>query len=127
MKPTFEVRALRKPKLWEHLLRFAFGGAVSVGASLAAHRWGPGIGGLFLAFPAVLPASLTLVNQHGGRAQAVDDACGARLGALALLAFAGVVLALHERAPAVVLATATFAWLTIAFGLWWIMYGRLTS
>ena len=27
-------------------------------------RWGPGIGGLFLAFPAIFPASATLVEKH---------------------------------------------------------------
>jgi len=124
MKPRFELHALAKPKVWEHLVRFAFGGIVSVAASLVAHKWGPRVGGLFLAFPAILPASLTLVKQHGGRAQAVDDARGARLGALALLAFSGIVLGLQKQNPALVLGTATFAWLGVAFGLWWLTYRR---
>jgi hypothetical protein len=127
MKPSFELHALAKPKLWEHLVRFAFGGAVSVSASLVASHWGPGVGGLFLAFPAILPASLTLVKQHGSRTDAADDARGARLGALALLAFAGIVFALHERAPVFVLGLATFAWLFVASALWWVIYGRPQS
>jgi hypothetical protein len=127
MKPAFEPRALAKPKFWEHLLRFVFGGGVSVAASLIARHWGAGVGGLFLAFPAILPASLTLVKQHDGRAQATDEARGARLGAVALLAFAGIVLVLHERTPALVLGLATFGWLSVACGLWWLTYGRSTS
>ena len=124
MMPSFDRHALAKPRFWEHALRFFFGGGVSVFACLIARHWGAGVGGLFLAFPAILPASLTLVKQHGGRTQAAHDACGARLGALALLAFAGVVWALRERAPVLVLALATLVWLSVASALWWLAYGR---
>src|SRR6185437_11521678 len=33
-------------------------------AGLVAQRWGPSISGLFLAFPAIFPASATLVEKH---------------------------------------------------------------
>jgi hypothetical protein len=41
-----------------------FGGAVTVAAGLIANKWGPGVGGLFLAFPAIFPGSATLVEKH---------------------------------------------------------------
>src|SRR5689334_2494674 len=63
----------------EYALRFTFGGAITVCATLVARRYGPSIGGLFLAFPAILPASITLVKRHAGRRQAADDARGAIL------------------------------------------------
>jgi Protein of unknown function (DUF3147) len=45
-------------------VRFLFGGICTVGAGLIARRYGPGIGGLFLAFPAIFPASATLIQTH---------------------------------------------------------------
>ena len=67
----------------------ALGGAiVLVFAAYVAHYHGPQVGGLFLAFPAILPASLILVEQRDGRAQAVDDVFGACLGSIGLAAFA---------------------------------------
>ncbi len=70
--------------MWEYILRFVFGGAITVATGLVASHYGPAVGGMFLAFPAILPASLTLVERHDGRAGATDNARGARLGALAL-------------------------------------------
>jgi uncharacterized protein DUF3147 len=117
--PRLEPAALAKPAAWEHALRFAFGGAICVLTGLVGNKWGTALGGLFLAFPSVLPASLTLVNKHDGRAQATDDARGARLGAVALAAFAGVVAltAGSWRAP-IVLIVASIAWAAIATALW---------
>jgi hypothetical protein len=55
---------------------------VTVGAGLIASRFGPNLGGLFLAFPAILPATLTLVARHTRNAKpAGADALGAALGA----------------------------------------------
>ena len=34
---------------------------------MIAPKWGPGIGGLFLAFPAIFPASDTLIEKHERR------------------------------------------------------------
>ena len=51
-------------KLQEWILRFIFGGAVCVIAGLIAHFFGPLIGGFFLAFPAIFPASASLVEAH---------------------------------------------------------------
>ncbi|HET9623596.1 MAG TPA: hypothetical protein VFP84_19625 [Kofleriaceae bacterium] len=128
MKPALTPGQLKKTHAWEYLVRFAFGGAISTLTGLIGHAWGPWIAGLFLAFPAILPASLTLVKQHDGRSQAIEDARGARLATLGLWGFAGVVIVLAgEAAPPIVLVAATLAWLAIALGLWLVRYGRAAS
>lgn len=124
MMPELDVGDVRKTAWWEHVLRFFFGGLVTVGAGLVAHHWGPVVGGLFLAFPSILPASLTLVKEHDGRSRAVDDAHGACLGAIALAAFAFVVWALARAVGAAALGIAGAAWLAVAFSGWWIVFGR---
>lgn len=124
MKPEIAPGQVKKTHAWEYLVRFGFGGAITTLTGLIGHAWGPWIAGLFLAFPAILPASLTLVKQHDGRAQAIDDARGARLSTWGLWAFAGVVIVLAgHSAPPWVLAAATLAWLATALGLWCVRYG----
>jgi hypothetical protein len=68
------------------------GGAVTACTGLVTEHWGPVIGGLF--FPAILPASVTLIERHEsekklsagiddrvrGRKTAALDAAGAVLG-----------------------------------------------
>src|SRR6202034_3482773 len=97
--------SLKGTKLREHALRFAFGGACTVLAGLIAQRYGPGGGGLFLAFRAIFPAGAGVIVKHEeekkreigsngtrrGRIVAGIDAKGAALGALALAVFALVV------------------------------------
>jgi hypothetical protein len=125
MRPEVAVSELRHTKPSEYAVRFLFGGAITLATGLVARRWGPAIAGVFLAFPAILPASLTLVKQHAGRADAADDARGSRLGALALIAFAIVVAALAQSLhPALVLALATAAWLVVASTAWFVRFGR---
>jgi hypothetical protein len=125
MRPTFDVRGLKKTKPWEYAVRFVFGGLITAFAGLAAHLWGPIIGGVFLAFPAILPASLTLVGQHDGRQQALEDARGGRLGSVGLIGFAVVVWAFARSwPPTVVLLAAALAWLVIDGLLWALRHGR---
>ena len=126
MKPTTDASKLKKTKVTEHLLRFLLGGVITAATGIVAHAFGPMIGGLFLAFPAILPASLTLVKDHDGRRCAVEDARGAVLGALGLLAFVAVVLLLGETAvsPAVTLVAAALAWGGASVALWIVVYGR---
>lgn len=125
MRPELAPDQLKHTHAWEYAVRFVFGGAITVVTGLIGHAWGPWIAGLFLAFPAILPASLTLVKQHDGRRQAIEDARGARLSSLALWAFAGVVAVLAGRTAApLVLCGATVAWLAAALGLWFLRYGR---
>lgn len=47
--------ALRETSWGEYLVRFAVGGAMTVVAGLIAASFGPVLGGLFLAFPAIFP------------------------------------------------------------------------
>jgi hypothetical protein len=106
-------------KLWEWVVRFAFGGAITVATGVIGKVWGPLVAGLFLAFPAILPATLTLVKEHDGRDDTVEDARGARLGSIALAAFAMVVVVTAERLPAAaVLTLAAVTWLVVAVGAW---------
>lgn len=124
MKPEVDIHGLAKPKAWEYALRFFFGGAVALLASVTSKALGDFAGGLALAFPAILPAALTLVKQHDGRQQAADDARGARFGAAGLTAFAVIVFPLANFGAAVALPLAMLAWTTTAGGLWWLSYGR---
>jgi hypothetical protein len=109
--------ALRQPTPKDWLIRFAFGAGVSGIAAIIAKLFGPQIGGLFLAFPAILLASLTLVAKDDGPRQARNDARGATLGALGLIGFAVVGAATMRRWPPwAALLAATAAWALIAFG-----------
>jgi len=56
--------ALARSKWFEYLLRFVLGGLISAAAAAIAKSSGPEIGGLFLAFPAILPAAATLIAKH---------------------------------------------------------------
>ena len=125
MTPTANVKRIKKTKPSEFLTRFIFGGVVTACAGLVTHYFGPTVGGLFLAFPAILPASLTLVERHSGREQAVEDAEGACLGAIGLAAFALATwhFARIFDSPAV-LGFALIAWLTVSIAAWWFAYGR---
>jgi hypothetical protein len=51
----FKPSALRQTRWYEYFVRFGVGGAMTVVAGLIAARFGPVIGGLFLAFPASFP------------------------------------------------------------------------
>jgi hypothetical protein len=125
MIPALDTGGLKKTRPWEYVVRFVFGGIITALAGLAAHAWGPIIGGLFLAFPAILPASLTLVGQHDGRQQALEDARGGLLGSMGLIGFAVVVwTAARAWPPAVVLLVATLAWLAVDGLLWALRHGR---
>jgi MFS family permease len=129
----FNLAALKKTKGSEYLVRFALGGVLTALTGLIAQHTGPVIGGLFLAFPAIFPASATLVERHErdkkrragindtlrGRLSAALDARGALLGALALIAFAVIVWqGLPMTWAPVVLCIALVAWLALATLLW---------
>jgi hypothetical protein len=124
VRPRVDAGALKEARAWEHALRFVFGGIVTVVVGLVARRWGPVIAGLFLAFPSIFPASITLVRRHDGRAKAVDDAKGACVGGAGMLAFSCVVRAAASAwRPAMVLAMATLAWAAVDLGAWAMVYG----
>ncbi|HEV7215640.1 MAG TPA: DUF3147 family protein [Chloroflexota bacterium] len=111
-----------KPK--EYALRFAFGGTITLLTGLIAHFYGPLVGGLFLAFPAILPASVTLLQKHEDHKQAGIDALGAAVGSIGLLPFGLVIWLLAQRFPAwLVIALATALWFISSALLWMIAKG----
>src|SRR5205814_1515179 len=88
VQPKSFSGGLRSVQPRDLAVRFAFGFGVSVVAGIVTLTFGSRAGGLFLAFPAILPASLTLIEEKQGRRQAEGNAVGAILGAVALVVFA---------------------------------------
>jgi nicotinamide mononucleotide (NMN) deamidase PncC len=80
-------------------IRFAFGAGVSLLAGLVGLGVGQRAGGVLLAFPAILPAALTLIEKREGTSEAVADIRGAVIGACAMVFFAVTVVALAGRMP----------------------------
>ena len=106
----------------KYLTRFVFGAGIAVAAALVGMLFGPKVGGILLAFPAILPASLTLIERKDGRHEAKVDATGALLGSFALIGFAAVAaFALPRFSAVIALALACAAWAVIAAGLYVLM------
>jgi Protein of unknown function (DUF3147) len=115
----FDRDALRSVQPRDLAVRFAFGFGVSVAAGIVTLAFGSRTGGLFLAFPAILPASLTLIENKEGRRQAEGNAVGAIIGAVALVAFALTAWALFTHIPgAAVEGIALAAWLIVSILLY---------
>jgi hypothetical protein len=119
-QPLFgaDLGELRKVKWPDLALRFAFGAAISVIAGVAGILLGKTVGGMLLAFPAILPATLTLLEKEEGNRAAVRDVGGAIFGAIGLVVFAIAAAFLFERiAVGEVLLVSLAAWLatSIAF------------
>jgi hypothetical protein len=60
------VRRIREVEWWEIAVWFLVGGCISAAAAVVDHAFGHKFGGAMLAFPAILPASLTLVDKKEG-------------------------------------------------------------
>jgi hypothetical protein len=128
LMPTLDLGKLREKKAWDLAIRFGFGGAVTVTTELIARTFGPEIAGLFLAFPAILPASLTLIRQNEGPAAAAKDALGAAAGSISLSVFATCVwkgVGAHPAAS--VLFFAAILWIVAGGLLWWIFLSRTSE
>ncbi len=125
MRIRLDLAGLKRTRWWEYLVRFIFGALISLGAGLIAEYRGPFMGGLFLAFPAILPATLTLVEAHDGRAAAAAGAYGATAGGLGLVGFAACVwLGAGRIHIALALTLALVAWLGLST-LSWLLLDRL--
>jgi len=111
-------RKLARPN-WPQLgLRFGFGAGIALVAGLVGMRFGARVGGVFLAFPAVLPAALTLLEQEEGESKTDIDAIGAILGSIAMVAFAAAVARLVSAIGApLAVALAAGAWALVAGAL----------
>ncbi len=133
MRIEIDPSALGKTRWYEFAVRFLFGGLITAVAGIIAKKFGPGVGGLFLAFPAIFPASATLIEKHEkqkkeraglhgsarGRKAASVDAAGAAIGSLALVAFALLVKRfLPDHSAWLVLTGSTGLWLALSLLLW---------
>jgi hypothetical protein len=138
MVVKFDGAGLSQIRPHEYATRFLFGGAVTAVAGVIAKHYGASFGGLFLAFPAIFPASISLVAKKekekkskagfNGNERAKDaaglDATGTALGCLGLMAFAAVVAyALESHGLAETLAVAMAAWFLVA-SLAWVVWKR---
>jgi predicted lysophospholipase L1 biosynthesis ABC-type transport system permease subunit len=130
---TISTSGLKRTKWWEFLLRFVLGGLVTAGAGVIAKKFGPSFGGLFLAFPAILASSVTLVEKHErerkqqkgmsgvirGRQAAGADAAGATMGSFGLVAFASCVWKLlPDHSLWLVFSGATLLWAVVCITVW---------
>jgi len=131
---ALSTSGLKRAKWYEYVIRFALGGIVTASAGLIAKRISPSFGGLFLAFPAILAASSTLVEKHErqrkrengpngmyrGRHAAGADAAGAAMSSIGLITFAIFVWKLlPEHNLLSVIAGATVLWALVAVAIWW--------
>ncbi|MFC6647175.1 DUF3147 family protein [Granulicella cerasi] len=132
-KIGFSFSSLKETRFHEYVARFFFGGVCTALAGIIARRYGPVLGGLFLAFPAIFPASATMIENNEkrrkqeigadgtqrGRIAASIDASGASLGCFGLAAF-GLVLwqfiPQHNALATVMLAFAS--WTVVSYLLW---------
>jgi hypothetical protein len=134
------LSAIKGIRPHEWAVRFVFGGLCCVGAGIVAEHFGPRIGGLFLAFPAIFPAGASLVAAHEqkhkaragfdgtlrGRTIAAIDAAGAAIGCLGLAGFATVCwLCLPGLRNGLVFILASLAWLLLSAGFWLLRKSRL--
>jgi hypothetical protein len=117
--PEVELGKLRKAKPRDYVIRFALGAVISIGAAIASKAVGARFGGIFLAFPAILPASLTLIQEKEGTRRADRDAVGAVLGGAALIAFAMIAeLSLRRIEPYLAVILALLGWIVASVGLY---------
>lgn len=133
MRVKLDTSALSQTKWNQYALRFLFGGCITVAAGLVATKFGPIVGGLLLAFPAIFPAGATLIEKHEeekketigmngsvrGRQAASVDAAGSAMGSLGLLVFGLLVWQfVPSHRPWIVLSGAMAAWLAVSILIW---------
>jgi hypothetical protein len=133
MQIKVDPSVLGQTKWRDYALRFLFGGLITAIAGIIAKKFGPGIGGLFLAFPAIFPASATLIEKHErekkesrglegsarARSLASVDAAGSSMGSIGLFAFALVVWQFMPTGPTwIILGSATLLWLGVSVAIW---------
>ena len=111
-----------KTRFGDYAVRFLFGAAISLIAGLVGMHFGPKVGGVLLGFPAILPASLTLIERKEGKEEASVDSIGAILGAIAMIVFAVLVSVFVTRwgvLPSLVVALVV--WTAVAVALYFLV------
>ena len=148
MQIKIDISILGETKWIDYAIRFLFGGLITAAAGMIAKQFGPGVGGLFLAFPAIFPASATLVEKSAreekrkaglngtrrGRMEAAVDAAGASIGTFGLMAFGALISHfIPVYRPWAVLLSATVVWLVVSMMAWlarkrfWSGFARIWS
>lgn len=133
MRIQVNLSTLKESRWYQLAVRFCLGGLITVAAGIIAKKYGPGVGGLFLAFPAIFPAGATLIEKHEherkeklglhgsvrGRKAASVDAAGAAMGSIGLVVFALLISRfLAEYKPWIVMLGAILAWMATSIFLW---------
>jgi hypothetical protein len=123
-RPSFDRGKAMKARPRDLLIRFIAGAVTSIASGMLTLAFNARVGGILLAFPAILAASLTLIEQQEDSAEAREDARGAIAGGFALAVFAAVAaVSFGHTAGALTLAIAAGAWLVTAGLLyavfWW--------
>jgi Protein of unknown function (DUF3147) len=133
MRVEVNFSAIKESSWLQLAARFVAGGIATAVIGLIARKYGPSIGGLFLAFPAIFPASATLIDKHErerkeqkglsgrirARQAAAVDAAGAAMGSTGLLIFALLIshyIARHS--PLLVIVAAAAIWLAVSLLVW---------
>ncbi len=137
---SLHLASIGQTKAHQYVVRFLVGGLCTVVAGVIGKHWGPLVGGLFLAFPAIFPAGASLIESHEkenkkkigqdgrtrGRLAASIDSAGAALGSIALIVFAitsWLLLSIRSAASAILIAT--LAWVVTAVLLWQLRRHRI--
>jgi hypothetical protein len=117
--PRFRPGRIREARFRDFAVRFAFGGTISVLAALIGATFTEPIGGIFTAFPAILVASLTLIDKQEDQEHASYDAVGAALGAVGFVFCAAFVAGTLGRWPAAAsLGVGLLIWVVVSVGLY---------
>jgi hypothetical protein len=135
MLVKISTSTLRRTKWHQYAVRFLFGGAIAAIAGVIAKHYGPTVGGLFLAFPAIFPAAATLAQSHEeekkhehqlhGRQRGIlvagAEAHGAAIGSIGLSAFAALFwLAVPSMNLALLFPLAIVTWFVISASIWYV-------
>ena len=113
-RPSLRLSKLGHVKPRDLAYRFVAGAFTSIAAGVVTLGFGPRVGGIFLAFPAILAASLTLIEKQDDSTEAREDSRGAVMGGVGMAAFAVVgALAFGHLPGGVVLVLASAAWTVV--------------
>ncbi len=124
-RPSLSVRRLREVSPRELAIRFGTGALTSIAAGIVTLAFGARVGGVFLAVPAILAASLTLSEEQEDSVDAREDARGAIAGACGMAVFALVgALEFGVLPGGVVLAIAAGAWMLVSAALYALLWWR---
>jgi Protein of unknown function (DUF3147) len=126
---------VKETRWHEFGVRFLLGGLITAFAGIIGHKYGAPMGGLFLAFPAIFPASATLIdkhekekkeraglNGHGRARQLVSvDAAGTAIGSIGLFVFAFLIHeTIRDHSTLLVIGGATIVWAGVSVLAWYL-------